>query len=609
MNVEVVEKILEFLKSYGITGLLSIIILIIVAFPEKAEKLKALFFTPTFRLFKWGSKQYINSKITSHSYEFLSKHLKKYLPDLPDYKVKIRWINSDSDSILKENNTLILRLQETNDQTRNTLSAMRVALPKIVFPNLRHNIKEYASIAIDLTLLRKLSDKLGKYAGPIYQKYFLYPELEKHTHAAKLITKLLSIDKAGIFVAIFIEELNRYGSFLYTQAILEDRTEEIIDFLDFLVRFAQREIGEEIPLTYDTSELNFAFILLAKSMRAETEGVAPYIKRIKKYVSLSYETIYIYAYPPARDFLNRVIKSVEGENEVIIEKRIKIELIEKNDSDRISTGELVKFRTVKLFDSSFIEDKLSTLGLKEGVKVEGTIIDVAKNNCIIDVSGINCFMLLEDCSWNKVISCTAVFKENDRYEFLIKNIDKDNNRIYLSRKLPETNPLKLKDIPKINSTITVSVKSIYKNNLLTKYNDLEIIIPLNEISWIPEDVDIYDFIGKDIQAKILNILNDSIIASIRQAIEDPWPAIQKTYSKGKELVGEVISVSENSVRVKLPDGLTGFINKDSMIKAGFEYENYLRNVVKGQGLEVVVSKVFINRRIIRLELKRNLFNK
>lgn len=609
MDAEVLQKLIDFIKSYGFTGLLFIIIIIIVAFPEKAEKLKVLFLTPTFKLFKWGSKQYINSKITSHSYEFLSKHIKKYLPDLPDYRIKIKWIDSDSDSVLKENNTLILRIQETNDQTRNTLAAMRVALPKIVCPNLRHNIKDFASSAIDLTLLRKLSEKLGKYAGPIYQKYFLYPELEKHSQAAKLITKLLSIDRAGIFIAIFIEELNKYGSFLYTQAILDDRTDEIIDFLNFLVRFAEREIGEEIPLAYNTQEFNIAFILLAKSMRAETEGVAPYIKRIKKYVSLSYETIYIYAYPPARDFLTRLAHSIEGENEIIIEKRIKLELTDKNDSDRISTGELVKLRTVKLFDNSFIEDKLSTLGIKEGVKVEGTIIDVAKNTCIVDVKGINCFLLVDDCSWNKTTSCNDIFEENDKLDLLVKYIDKENNRVYLTGKLPETNPIKLSSIPKKDSIISVKVKGIYKSNLLAKYDRLEILIPFSEISWLPYDSVISDFVDKDVQVKIINISSDSILASIRQAEEDPWPVIHKSYFKGKEMLGEVISVSENSVRVRLPDGLTGFINKESMIKAGYEYENYLKNVVKGQGLEVVVSKVFINRRIIRFELKRNLAKK
>ncbi len=608
MSAEDLKVFLQILEDYGIIGILILILFYLVAFPEKAEKLKILVLSPTYKLFKWGSKQYISTKISSHSTEFIRRHLKPFMPHLADFRISIKWITSDSEAILKENNTLILRLQETNDQTRNTLAATRIALPKVICPNLRSNIKEYAGTAIDLTILKKMADKLGKYAGPIYQKYFLLPELEQNTKAAKLITKLLAIDKIGIFIAIFLEELENYGSFLYSKGILEDRTDEVVQFLEFLVPFAEREVGEEIQLDYNSQDIALSIILLAKSIKAETQGVAPYVKRIKKYASLGYESIYIYAYSPARDFLSRLVNSIEGDNYAIIDKRVKLELHNDNEPELPGIAELVKLRTVKLYDSSFIEDRLASVSLKEGDVVEGTIIDVSHSNCMVDIKGVTAIILLKDCSWYSNKSCHNLFKVGDTSNFFLKSINKDINRVYLSRKFPEDNPLTKYELPPLNTIINVRISEEIKNNLIARFNELEITIPFREISWLPEFNSLDNFINEQVQVKIINVSVDDekIIGSIRQAIEDPWPQLQQDLKKGKEYIGEVVEMTGTIVKVVTPDGLPGFIIKESMEKAGYEYKNYLQTFVKGQKLEVVVSKVFKNRRTIRFELKRNI---
>ena len=46
----------------------------------------------------------------------------------------------------------------------------------------------------------------------------------------------------------------------------------------------------------------------------------------------------------------------------------------------------------------------------------------------------------------------------------------------------------------------------------------------------------------------------------------------------------------------------------SLQKAGFELADFANTIVKGQGLDVVVSKVFLAKRRIRLDLRRNIEN-
>lgn len=87
---------------------------------------------------------------------------------------------------------------------------------------------------------------------------------------------------------------------------------------------------------------------------------------------------------------------------------------------------------------------------------------------------------------------------------------------------------------------------------------------------------------------------------------DPWPTIHATLKPGTEFNGKVYKISEHFVRVSIDNGLIGKVPRESLLAAGYEYSNYMENLVPGQGLEVVATKVFINKKWIRLDLKRNL---
>src|SRR5271157_2164990 len=197
--------LLKFLKEFGLPGALLIILILIIQDPDRAAKLNALFWKPFFSMFKWGSKQYIAAEVGNTTSFYLNNSIRRMIPGIPETKVKIKWVTSPHDPILSQDGTLILRLQETNDQTRNILSATRLALPKVVCPSLRTNLQSYASSAVDLALLHDLANHLGKHAQPVFNKYFLSPEIGDDQRAATLFRQLIQLDQAGVFVSILLE--------------------------------------------------------------------------------------------------------------------------------------------------------------------------------------------------------------------------------------------------------------------------------------------------------------------------------------------------------------------------------------------------------------------
>ena len=324
MKAEQAAEWIDLVLKYGISGFLVIVIFLLVQKPDRAEKLKVLILVPLFRLFKWGSRQYLASKVGSATTEFFNSHVTRFIPSIPDVKVRIKWVSSASDPVLSEDGTVILRLEETNDQTRNILSAALVALPQVVCATLRSNIQQYAEAAIDLTILRKLAERLGRHAKPVFQRYFLEPEIESSQKTADLFGRLVEIDEQGIFVPIFLEELNILGETIYASADTNDKTESINAFLEFLLTVARREIGEEIDLNHFSEDFSVGIMLIAKTWKAATEGIVPFLTHIDVRLRKGCESIYVVAFPQSVAFVKRITSAVDAEQRLSVVGRTKV---------------------------------------------------------------------------------------------------------------------------------------------------------------------------------------------------------------------------------------------------------------------------------------------
>ena len=166
---------------------------------------------------------------------------------------------------------MILRLREDNDQTKNILSAVHTALPHVLCPLIRDNMNSVCEKSIDLSVLKKLADKLGKHGNITFNKYFLRPEADNDKLINELIKKLLQIDKHGLFIPIFINELELLGRIFNSENDKEDYSNQIINFIEYLLKIANREIGEEIELEYIRNPFKLSTILLAKAQRADSQ--------------------------------------------------------------------------------------------------------------------------------------------------------------------------------------------------------------------------------------------------------------------------------------------------------------------------------------------------
>lgn len=602
------EIVKEVLKFGLIPTFLLVLLYLVIKEPDRAVKLRALITQPFFILFKWFSKSHIASKVSSQANEFLNSSVFSQLTHAERYDVKVKWVKEVSDPILSKNGTLILRMKEEDDQTKNILSAVHTALPHILCPLIRQNINRTCSKSIDLTVLKKLSSKLGKHGKLTFKRYFLDPETEVDSQINEMIYKLQTLDNHGLFIPIFINELELLSEGLFADSDTTDYSEQTLQFLDYLLKIVNREVGQEIELEYLVSPFKVSTILLAKAHRADTEGLKPYLRRLKINLDKGSDTVYVISFPPAFEFFNRLLTALDSHERVFIKKVVKAQYYKEAIQGHNDLKIAILTKNEVFSDESF-EQKLLSYNLKEGSKVKGIVDDISHNESLINVLGMRAYIHRSECAWISITSCEDILRLNHEYEFLIKKIDKSSNMIYLTLKTEESNPWALIELPQVGDLVDVTINSSNTLNHTGIYKGtLEVCIPNDEISWFfltPNQI--RELMGTVQTVVVLNVdeENEKIFCSLRQTEQNPWPTIHESLTVGMCFNGRVTDVTSHYIQVKLPNNYSGIISKESLEKAGHEYRNYNSNVVIGQGIDVYVSKVFIAKQKIRLDLQRN----
>lgn len=317
------DELLKAFLKYGLapTALL-IFLFLLVQDPNRAEKLKALILQPLFRFKKWFSKSYISAEVASNVNQFLSSDVFPYTLSNEKHKIKIDWVTSVEDSAFKKNGKLILRLKQEDDQTKNILNATQAAIPSIIIPLIRTNIDYSTEKSIDLTLLKSLSEKIGRHGQYIYTKFFLKPEVNEDETIAEKIEKLVDLDVHGFFLPIFLNELEMVGEEVFAKSDMTDYSSKVKSFIDYLLTIANREIGSENQLEYINPPFKVSTLLLAKAQRATRDGVRPYLRRIRINLEKGCDSIYVISFSPAFKFFETLIKNLDSYERVNIEKII-----------------------------------------------------------------------------------------------------------------------------------------------------------------------------------------------------------------------------------------------------------------------------------------------
>ncbi len=278
--------------------------------------------------------------------------------------------------------------------------------------------------------------------------------------------------------------------------------------------------------------------------------------------------------------------------------------------------------TVKVIDYD-PEKKRVSLGLKqltphpwEGVEqkypvdsiVKGKVVNITNYGVFVELEkGVEGLIHISEISWTRHIKHPSeVFSLNEIVEAKVLSIDSEERKISLGYKQLEPDPWE--SIEK-----TYQVDSLHKGIVrnLTPYGafvelheGIDGFVHISDLSWTRKFHHPREVLrrGDEIEVRVLEISrqNRRIALGVKQVREDPWPLIEKTYTEGAIVEGEVFKITDKLIVVKLEYGLEGIVPLSQMPKQ--DRKNVAEKVKIGEKMQLKVIEV--NRTEKKLVLSR-----
>ncbi|MDR0623276.1 MAG: 30S ribosomal protein S1 [Treponema sp.] len=261
-----------------------------------------------------------------------------------------------------------------------------------------------------------------------------------------------------------------------------------------------------------------------------------------------------------------------------VEKRINLSLKHFTDDpwvhfeDKYHVNDIVKGKVTKLTDfGAFIE-------LEEGI--EG-------------------LAHISEFSWvKKIQKPEEVLKPNDLVECMILGYDLQAGRVSLGLKQVSANPWN--DIDEKYPAGTRLTRKVVKITNAGAFIELEEgidgFLHGDDISWTKKikhpgsELEV----GQEIEIMVLGVERESrsIKLGIKQLSEDPWQSFSETYKPGTMVEGEISSITDFGVFVKVPGGIEGLIHKTNLTENREENpDEALKKYHVGDKIKAVVLEI------------------
>jgi small subunit ribosomal protein S1 len=289
-------------------------------------------------------------------------------------------------------------------------------------------------------------------------------------------------------------------------------------------------------------------------------------------------------------------------------------------SEIVQVGEKVKVVVLK-FDA---EKERISLGMKQltpdpwhtvadkysvGSRVQGKVISLMDYGAFVELeSGIEGLIHISEMSWTRKISHPSkIVQVGQNVEVVVLNLDPGHRRISLGLKQVIANPWELaREKYPVGSIIKGPVRNITDFGIFVGIEEgIDGLVHISDLHWtkkIKHPSELYKK-GDTVEAKVLgvNVENERFSLGIKQLTPDPWKVIAERFPVGSKIKGQVTSVPDFGVFVRLEEGVEGLIHVSQLSTERVDKPSSLLKV--GDEVEAEVINVDVNERKIGLSVR------
>jgi len=253
------------------------------------------------------------------------------------------------------------------------------------------------------------------------------------------------------------------------------------------------------------------------------------------------------------------------------------------------------------------EDKYSVNDI-----VKGKVTKLTEYGAFIELEeGIEGLAHISEFSWVKKIQKPGeVVSIGDLVECMILGYDLQAGRVSLGLKQVSANPwVTIDEKYPVGTRLT---RKIVKITISGAYIELEEgidgFLHGDDISWTKKikHPGSEFHVGQEVEIMVISVdkENRNIRLGIKQLSEDPWKSFAAAYKPGSQVEGEVSSVTDFGIFVRVPGGIEGLIHKSNLTETRDETpEDALKKYKEGDKIKAVVLEIQTDKQKVAFSIK------
>jgi len=243
--------------------------------------------------------------------------------------------------------------------------------------------------------------------------------------------------------------------------------------------------------------------------------------------------------------------------------------------------------------------------------VKGKVTKLTDFGAFIELEeGIEGLAHISEFSWVKKIQKPSdLLKPNDIVECMILGYDLQAGRVSLGLKQVQDNPWdSVEEKFPVGKRLKRKVVKITNAGAFIELDDgLDGFLHMDDISWTRKGKGQSGLsVGNEIEVMIISVdaENRNIKLGIKQLSEDPWKEFLENHRSGSPVEGEVVSITDFGVFLRIPGGIEGLIHKTNLVENREEdTDEALKKVKVGDKLKAVVLEIQSDKQKVAFSLR------
>ena len=327
-----VARVIELALQRPVVALVALVLLVLLAVlltfvtvlnrMEQAQQLAAWILRPLRWIPRIRRKQ-MEYDIEGHVNHGVNQIQTAAIGGLELPKVKIEWVDVDTETSALAEGTLVLRIRPSNDNAQGITSvAMAVARDGVIRDAgsyVSDELERGLEVSVTRELLKTMRDEvaLRRYTNDVVRT------LIQDDAAAKSLRQLETVQESGLLARCLLVELAALTARIYPNRIKDETiVKETRQFVQFLHDYCRRDYGATAGgLDFLHDQIAVGFVIVAKQSKLEDEGHRPYVKRVLKCFGDGANTVYISAFGrahvDARSVADTVLRGRDGDGHAV----------------------------------------------------------------------------------------------------------------------------------------------------------------------------------------------------------------------------------------------------------------------------------------------------